>query len=157
MELILLVWGDLNYSSSCRNALTRAAHGTSQASPPLGWCTVNKPLSTLTGHGWWQQPRSAQAPASATLCCGGSSPCGWGGRGAAQPGCQWRLRPRRKSLCGKTMSCSHCSAAPPGRTANTGRLGVGARCGNATTVMREKKVGHGSGMSFQNKTPCGDS
>lgn len=59
----------------------------------------------------------------------GRSPCGRRRGGAAEPGCQWLLRPRRKSLsCGETMSCSHCSAAPPGRTANTGRLGVGARC-----------------------------
>lgn len=40
--------------------LTRAAHGTSKPSPPLGWCTADEPLSTVTGwHGWWQQPRSA--------------------------------------------------------------------------------------------------
>lgn len=29
--------------------LTRAAHGTSQPSPPRGWCTVDEPLSTLNG------------------------------------------------------------------------------------------------------------
>lgn len=58
--IIIVVSGKWSAAVAEQMPLTRAAHGTSQPSPPLGWCTVDEPLSTLNGwHRWWQKVAQA--------------------------------------------------------------------------------------------------
>lgn len=131
--------------------LTRAAHGARQIYSPVRWCTVNKSLSTLTVHGWCQQPQSAQASVAAsrmndremfTRASAAESP--------AVPGC-WRRTDLRKQLHREDNvlhTLQNCAASPYTRRC---RLGVGARCRNASVKLEKRKDWAVSGASFQNK------
>lgn len=135
--------------------LTRAAHGTSQPSPPLGWCTVDEALSTLAGwHGWWQQPRSARRR-SVRLCF----PGGEGLR--AEGGEEVPQSPAVSGCWGRGGSLSLAGRQCPAHTAALRRLAARqTRAGwvwahgvrNATTVIHHNETAHSSGLSFQSKS-----
>lgn len=134
--------------------LTRAAHGTSQPSPPLGWCTVDEPLSTLNGwHGWWQKA------AQAALGDAASASVRQEGMVSVRKEGKWCRRARLSVTAEAAaevallrgdnvlLTLQRC-AAPPGCTANTRRLGVGARRENCD----HNETAHGSGLLFQSKS-----
>lgn len=92
-------------------APTSAAHGASQTAAPLRCCTVNKPLSTLTVYGWWQQPHSAQAFRASPGCKEASLEIG---------GMLLRARLSLVEVSRKkTKSGTHCRVAPPRYTIRT--------------------------------------
>ena len=149
LELFLMLLTGISSLVYKRNALTDAAHGASLMSSPVRWCTVNKPLATLTVHGWCQRPQSAHASVPASRMNGVFTQ-----EHCREPGGPQLLRPQRSSENSRTvetMSCTHCRAALP-LPSRQRRLGVGARWKNATRVKLDGRVEGGSDEPFQNKS-----
>ncbi len=132
-----------------KNGLTSAAHGASQTSSPVRWCTVNKTLSTLTVHGWCQQPQSARASVPDSRMNAGKCFPGSVAESPVVPDCWGRrelpTQPHWEDNVLHTLQ--GCAASPHSRQC---RLGVGARWRNATTVKTDRRVNWVSGVVFQN-------